>query len=115
MPTTAYDAELQRCLRATVGAPDDDIFGQTIQSALDHIEYTPVAHSCAKETSQLGTGELWCNRKAEICAFTGPDPLLGALRGLVLYISLVRPYPETPRDAFEYDTMHPTAHTSYLV
>ena len=74
MPTTAYDAELQRCPRATVGAPDDYIFGQTIQSALDHIEYTPVAHSCAKETSQLGTGELWCNRKAEICAFTGPEP-----------------------------------------
>ena len=58
MPTTAYDAELQRCPRATVGAPDDDIFGQTIQSALENIEYTPIAHSCAKETSQLGTGDL---------------------------------------------------------
>ena len=73
MATTAYDAKLRRCPRAPVGAPDDDIFGQTIQPALDHIDYTPAAHSCAKETSQLGTGELWCNRKAEICAFTGPD------------------------------------------
>ena len=87
MPTTAYDAELQRCLRATVGAPDDDIFGQTIQSALDHIEYTPVAYSCAKETSQLGTGELWCNRKAEICAFTGPDPLVGRAKSGICSLS----------------------------
>ena len=55
---TAYDAMLGRCLRATVGAPDDDRFGQTIQPALDHIAYTPVAHSCAKETSQV------CGRSA---------------------------------------------------
>ena len=64
MPTMAYDAMLRRCPRATVGAPDNDIFGQTIQSALDHIEFTPVAHSCAKETSQhtataVCTGGLW--------------------------------------------------------
>ena len=45
--------------RATVGAPDDDLIDQTIQPALDHIEYTPVAHSCAKETAQLATGEQW--------------------------------------------------------
>ena len=75
MPTTAYDAMLGRCPRATVGAPDDDLFGQTIQPALNHIEYRSVAHSCAKETSQLGTGELWCNRNAEICALTHPDPV----------------------------------------
>ena len=43
MPTPAYDAMLGRCPRATVGAPDDDIFGQTIQPALDHIDKTPVA------------------------------------------------------------------------
>ena len=59
MPTTAYDAMLGRCPRATVGAPDDDRFGQTIQPAHDHIEYTPLAHSCAKETSQVFTGGLW--------------------------------------------------------
>ena len=56
-----YDAVLRRCPRATVGGrstPDDDLFGQTIQPALNHIQYTPVAHSCAKETSQLGAGEL---------------------------------------------------------
>ena len=58
MPTTAYDEMLGRCLRATVGAPDDDLFGQTIQLALDHIEYTPVAHFCAKETPQVCTGGL---------------------------------------------------------
>ena len=45
---------------------------------LNRIAYTPVAHSCAKETSQLGTGELWCNRNAEICVFTGPDPYSNA-------------------------------------
>ena len=63
--------------RATVGASDDDIFGQTIQPALNHIEYIPIAHSCgcAKETSQLGTGELWCCRNAEICAPKSPDPI----------------------------------------
>ena len=83
MPTTAYDGKLQRCPNATVGASHDDIFGQTIQPALNHIGYTPVAHSCAKETSQLGTGELWCNRKAEICAFTGPDPLLRKVLGIL--------------------------------
>ena len=66
MPTTAYDAMLGRCPGATVGAPDEHLFGQTIQLALNHIENTPVAHSCAKETSQLDTGELWCNRYAEI-------------------------------------------------
>ena len=76
MPTTAYDAMLGRCPRATVGAPDDDLFGQTIQPALNHIEHTSVAHSCAKDTSQLGTGELWCRHNAEICALTNPDPLL---------------------------------------
>ena len=53
MPTTAYDAMLGRCPRATVGAPDDDLFGQTMHPALDHIEYTPVAHFCAKEMSQV--------------------------------------------------------------
>ena len=74
MPTTAYDVMLRRCPRATVRAPDEDNFGQNIQPAFDYIEYTPVAHSCAKEISQLDTGELWCNRYAEICALTGPDP-----------------------------------------
>ena len=60
MPTMAYDAMLEaRCLRATVGAPDDDLFGQTIQPALDHIAYTLVTHSYAKETSQACTGGLW--------------------------------------------------------
>ena len=59
MPTTAYNAMLGRCRRATVRASDDDIFGTTIQPALDHIDFIPVAHSCAKETSQLGTGGLW--------------------------------------------------------
>ena len=53
---------------ATVSTPrerpsehsDDDLFGQTIQSALDYIEYTSVAHSCAKEASQLGhEGAQW--------------------------------------------------------
>ena len=75
MPTTAYDAELRRCPRAPVGAPDDNLFGQTIQPALNHIQYTPIAHSCAKETSQLATGELWCRHNAEICALTGLNPL----------------------------------------
>ncbi len=57
----ALDGGPQRPPRATVGAPDDDLFGQTIQPALDYIEYTTVAHSCAKETVQLctGDGELW--------------------------------------------------------
>ena len=55
----ASDAMLGRCPRATVGAPDDHIFGQTIQLALDHIDSTPVAHSCAKETPQICTGGLW--------------------------------------------------------
>ena len=71
MPTPAYDAsgsgsgsafcvlDGARDARATVGAPDDDIFGQTIQPALDHIDNTPVAHSCAKETPQVCTGGLW--------------------------------------------------------
>ena len=46
--------------RAAVGARDDDLFGQTIQPALDHIEYTSAAHSCAKDTSQLGhEGAQW--------------------------------------------------------
>ena len=75
MATTAYDAKLRRCPRAPVGAPDDDIFGQTIQPALDLIEYTPEAHSCAKETSQLGAGGQWWSCNVEICALTGPDPL----------------------------------------
>ena len=70
MPTTAYDAMVQRCPRACprapveLEAPDDDLLGQAIQPALNHIEYTPVAHSCAKETSQLGKGEQWCSRNA---------------------------------------------------
>ena len=55
------------------------IFGQTIQPARSHIEYTLVAHSCAKETSQLGTEELWCSRNAEICAPKRP-PQLSLLR-----------------------------------
>ena len=59
-----YDAMLRRHPRATVGASDQDLFGKTIQPALNHIEYTPVAHSCAKETSQLGTGEQQCSRNA---------------------------------------------------
>ena len=75
MPTTAYDAKLRRCPRATVGAPDDDLFGKPIQPALNHIGYIPVAHSCAKETSQLRTGGQWCSRNAEICALIRPDPL----------------------------------------
>ena len=82
----AYDTMLGRCRRATVGASDDDIFGQTIQSAFNHITFIPVAHSCAKETSQLGTEELWCNRDAEICAFTGPNPLPG---WITLYCTVV--------------------------
>ena len=82
MPTTAYDAMLRRCPRASVGASNDDIFGQTIPPALNHIEHTPVAHSCAKETSQLGTGELWCNRNAEMCAFTGRGPFIVCIREL---------------------------------
>ena len=81
MPTTAYDAELRLCPRAPVGAPDDDLFGQTIQPALNHIQYTPVAHSCAKETSQLGAGELDCSRNAEIYALKSPNPL--ELKGTV--------------------------------
>ena len=59
MPTTAYDAYARRCPRATVGAPDDDLLDQTIQPALNHIKFTPVAHSWPEETSQLGTGGLW--------------------------------------------------------
>ena len=53
----AYDTMLGRCRRATVGASDDDIFGQTIQSAFNHITFIPVAHSCAKETLQLGCAQ----------------------------------------------------------
>ena len=49
MPTTAYNASLGWRPRATVRAPDDDLFGQAMQPALDHIEYTPVAHSSAKD------------------------------------------------------------------
>ena len=47
-PTTADDATLRRCPRATVGAPDDDLIGQTIQPAFVHIVHTPVAHPRAK-------------------------------------------------------------------
>ena len=58
MATTAYDAKLcSDGAQVPIGAPDDDIiFGQTIQPALNHIEYTPVARSCAKETSQESFG-----------------------------------------------------------
>ena len=61
MPTPAYDAMLLDGARERpYGAPDDDIFAQTIQPALDHIDKTPVAHSCAKETPQMVcTGGLW--------------------------------------------------------
>ena len=41
---------------APVRAPDDAIFGQTIQPVLNHIEFTPASHSCAKRTSKLGAG-----------------------------------------------------------
>ena len=78
MPTTAYDAMLRRCPRAIVGPPDDDIFGQTIQPALYHIEYILAAHSCAKETSQLSAGELWCSCNAEIYAPKSPHPVHGS-------------------------------------
>ena len=78
MPTTAYDVMLRRCPRAAVRAPDDDLLGKSVQPVLNHIEYTPVAHSCAKETSQLDTPELWWTRNAEICALTDPDPLAGS-------------------------------------
>ena len=74
MPTPAYDAMLGRCPRATVGAPDDDIFGQTIQQpALDHIDNTPVAHSCAKETpdAQEGFNEA---ETAKYVHFRGQTP-----------------------------------------
>ena len=60
MPTTGTMRRFRRCPRATVGAPDDDLFGQTIQPALGYIEYTSAAHSHAKETSQLGhEGAQW--------------------------------------------------------
>ena len=71
------DAMVQRCPRAPVEAPDDDLLGQAIQPALNHIEYTPVAHSCAKETSQLGKGEQWCSRNARnLCTIKGLSPYL---------------------------------------
>ena len=76
MPTTAHDAMLRRCPGAIVGPPDDDIFGQTIQPALYHIECMLPAHPCAKETSQLSAGELWCSRNAEIYAPKSPHPVL---------------------------------------
>jgi hypothetical protein len=83
---------------------------QTVQPALNHIEYTPVAHSCAKETSQLGTGELWCNRNAEICVFTGPDPTCR------IRIPIFQTTPET--DPYSYSTSEPGerahVHTGYF-
>ena len=83
MPTKAYDAMLGQCPRATVEAPDDDLFGQTIPPALDHIQYILVAHSCAKETSQvctatgeslaLGEATTWPQRRGNMCTFSsGP-------------------------------------------
>ena len=76
MPTMAYNAMLGQCPRGTIGAPDDDLFGQTIQPALGHTEYTPVAHFCAKETSQVCTecGAVEA-KMAKYAHFFDPNPV----------------------------------------
>ena len=93
MPTPAYDAMLGRCPRATVGAPDDDIFGQTIQPALDHIDNTPVAHSCAKETEtlQVCTGRQEGFDEAETAKYVPripADAVVVQLYAYLLYYSV---------------------------
>ena len=71
MPTMAYNAMLGRCPRGTVGAPDDDLFGQTIQPALGHTEYTPVAHFIFRMTERKMTMRLdWralCHISITVC------------------------------------------------